>query len=62
METLKEDLKEIELLSQTLGIDIVDTTIHNLKTIHPSTFISKKKAKKKNIYLILFFILNKYQL
>ena len=46
MEILKEDLKEIKLLSQTLGIDIVDTTIHNLKTIHPSTFISKKKAEE----------------
>ena len=46
METLKEDLKEIKLLSQTLGIDIIDTTIHNLKTIHPSTFISKKKAEE----------------
>ena len=46
MSALEEDLKEIKLLSQTLGIDIIDTTIHNLKTIHPSTFISRKKAEE----------------
>ena len=46
MSELKEDLQEIQLLSETLGIDIVDTSIHNLKTIHPSTFISKRKAEE----------------
>ena len=46
MSELKEDLQEIQLLSETLGIDIVDTSIHNLKSIHPSTFISKTKAEE----------------
>lgn len=46
MNELQEDLKEIELLSDTLGIKIIDINIHNLKTIHPSTFISKNKAEE----------------
>ena len=46
MNILKEDLDEIKLLSKTLGIDIVDTSIHNLKIIHSSTFISKSKAEE----------------
>ena len=46
MSELKEDIREIQLLSETLGIDIVDISTHNLKTIHPSTFISKRKAEE----------------
>ena len=46
MSELEEDIREIQLLSETLGIDIVDISTHNLKTIHPSTFISKRKAEE----------------
>ena len=46
MSTIKEDLNEIKLLSETLGINVVDTIIHNLKSIHPATFISKTKAEE----------------
>ena len=39
-------MEEVKLLSETLGIQIVDTSIHNLRTIHPSTFISQEKAEE----------------
>ena len=29
-----------------MGIDIINTTIHNLRAIHPATFISKEKAEE----------------
>ena len=44
MSIVNEDLEEIKLLSKTLGIKVLNTVIHNLKSIHPSTFISKAKA------------------
>ena len=42
---LMEDINEIKLLSKTLGLEICDTIIHNLRTIHPATLISKEKAE-----------------
>ena len=46
MKMVNEDLNEIRLLSKTLGIDVLDTIVHNLKTIHPATFISRAKAEE----------------
>ena len=42
---LMEDINEIKLLSKTLGLEIHETIIHNLRTIHPATLISKAKAE-----------------
>ena len=46
MNSIKEDLSEIILLSKTLGLEVIGTTIHNLKTVYPATYISKAKAKE----------------
>ena len=40
----EEDIQEISLLCDTLGLDVVDAVHHNLRKIYPATFISKQKA------------------
>ena len=37
-------MQEIELLSKTLGLSVLNVLQHNLRKIHPATFISKEKA------------------
>jgi len=42
----EEDINEIKLLSKTLGISVLEVIHHNLRKIHPSTFLSKEKASQ----------------
>ena len=39
-------MNEMELLCKTLKIDVQISLAHNLKKIHPSTYISADKAKE----------------